>query len=268
MNDLAVLIPVFNAEDALLRTLGSIDPAEHVDVVVVDDGSVPPLTREPIRRAFRASGEVHLISGRKNTGITGALNDGLDYILQCGYQYVGRLDAGDVNLGPRFARQRTALETTPELAIVGCWVDFVDEKGASQFVLRHPTTDQGIRSAIRRFNPFVHPAVSFRAQAMDEIGGYPADYPALEDWAAFFKLLERGRGANLPEVLVRYEISPRSISSMQRFRQGKSKLKLLLMNFDGTVNATAGIVKTALILLLPRAFLTSVKRSFLRKLRS
>src|SRR5947209_8400463 len=64
---LAILIPVFNNEPGLIRTLASLecDPTAY-DVIIVDDGSCPPLPR------VLSCGAHSVVVLRKdtNTGIT------------------------------------------------------------------------------------------------------------------------------------------------------------------------------------------------------
>jgi glycosyltransferase involved in cell wall biosynthesis len=258
-NKSVLLIPNYNATDDLIKSIASIGSTEKIDVLVVDDGSKTPPVLSELKAAFNANGNVFLEVLSENKGITCALNVGVEWIKEKGYEYIARLDSGDLNKSNRFAKQEQFLEKNSNVGLVGSWVDFVDEQGALLFTLRHPTEDSEIKKAIYRFNPFVHPAVMFRASLIRLIGGYPDAYPALEDWACFMAMSEHTKMKNLPEVLLSYEVSSNSISSKKRFTQSKSKVKLLSNNYRLNINQSYGLLKSVLILFLPRKFLTNLK---------
>lgn len=261
----AVLIPHYNNLDGLLKTLSSIDESELVDVIIVDDGSSEKPSVNDLEGAFKASGKIYLHCMDVNVGITKALNFGLNMASQLGFIYVARLDAGDRNLGARFRQQETFMDQNPDCAVVGAWVNFVSVDGSLLFTLRHPISCAEIRRAIYRYNPFVHPSTMIRLSSILEVGGYPDSYPALEDWACFLDMSKKYSVANIPQVLLEYEVSPNSISTKKRFSQSLSKIKLLVKNYAPTLNNTMGIVKSLSILLLPRAALTVVKTFFMRR---
>lgn len=262
-NKVVVLIPSYNGGESLLDTLASIDPLEEVDVLVVDDGSkVRPVIQE-LESAFKANGRVILHCLEYNQGVIGALNCGLDVARECGYQYVARLDAGDRNVGLRFRQQAQFLDNNCEYALVGAWVDFVSVSGELLFTLKHPEKHEDIEKAIFRYNPFVHPATMFRLDEILALGGYPVEYPALEDWACFLAVSKRHKVANLPNVLLEYEVNPESISSKKRYAQSRSKVKLLFRNYKPNLNQTIGLLKNFAIMFFPRGVLTFVKRMVL-----
>lgn len=259
-NETIVLIPSYNANYDLYRTIGSIGCDENVDVLIIDDGSITPPDIHELNRVFKANGTIYLDILSKNSGITFALNYGLKWIEEKGYKFVARLDAGDLNKPNRFCLQEKFLKANENIGLVGSWVNFVDEKGAELFTLKHPVNDGDIRKAIYRFNPFVHPAVMYRLDIIKTVGGYPNSYPALEDWACFLAMTKFTQMHNLPEVLVEYEVASNSISSQKRFIQSKSKVKLLYDNFSFNMNQIVGLVKNTVILILPRSALTKIKQ--------
>ena len=94
MHRVAYLIPVFNDQCGLNKSLQSLAESEGgFDVVVVDDGSTPCIAVEQNEFPF----SVRLISLDENQGIEAALNSGAEWIEREGYEFVARLDAGDVH---------------------------------------------------------------------------------------------------------------------------------------------------------------------------
>lgn len=255
MNKLICLIPHYNNPQGLAKSLASIGVHERVDVLVVDDGSVrQPLDEALAQASFKALGRLHFLRLPQNRGIEHALNAGLEWIDEYGYPLVARLDCGDENLPDRFARQMAFLDANPDVMLLGGAASFVDQAGVEQFVLRHPTRHADILCALKKNSAFIHPTVMFRFDAVSEAGGYPLDVPAAEDYGLFWAIARRFPVANLPEVLIRYELDPGGISLGKRQKQLKSRLKLQWRN-----RAWLGVARTLALLALPYGLVFKLK---------
>ncbi|MBM3117235.1 glycosyltransferase [Jeongeupia naejangsanensis] len=259
-NRLICLIPHYNNPGALVASLGSIGAAEACDVLVVDDGS----TRAPIdvaacRSAFVAQGTLRFLNLPQNRGIEHALNAGLEWIRGRGYELVARLDCGDLNVSDRFAMQTAFLDAHPDIALLGGAAEFVDQQGKVLYVMRHPSEHADIARTMRANSAFIHPAVMYRVAALAETGLYPLDTPAAEDYALFWQFVARFRTANLPEVLIRYELDPGGISLSKRSKQLKSRLLVQRRHSDGSPAALAGIARTYALRLAPAGLIGRLK---------
>jgi len=116
----AVLIPVFNDDGRLASTVQSIhEQGVPVVVVIVDDGSTPPIARAALAPGY----DVVVLRHDENQGIERALNTGLEYIERRGIRYVARLDNGDRCVPGRLARQRAVLESD-DVHLVGSAVEW------------------------------------------------------------------------------------------------------------------------------------------------
>jgi glycosyltransferase involved in cell wall biosynthesis len=260
INKAIILIPNYNNSTDLLKTLKSISSEEDIDVLIVDDGSATPPLLEELKKSYFANGQVYLQVIGRNVGISKALNIGLEWIYKNKYEFIARLDGGDLCVNTRLTKQQNFLESNSKVGLVGAWVDYVSESGDKLFTLKHPVADLDIRRVIYRYNPFVHPVVMFRANIIRAINGYPNSYPALEDWACFIEMSKITKMANIPEVLLKYEVSSTSISSTKRFLQSKSKVKLLWHHYSFSLNKTIGLAKNLIILFFPRSALTYIKK--------
>ncbi|MEN2981531.1 MAG: glycosyltransferase [Thermus sp.] len=253
---LALLIPVYNDQEGLGKTLTHLPGEIPLDVVVVDDGSQPPITLPKLPPPHRA----FLLRLEENRGITGALNEGLRFILERGYPYVARLDAGDVALPGRFAKQLRFLEEHPEYALVGGQARFVDPAGRETHRERFPTEDGEIRRVMHARNPFLHPAVTLRTEAIKAVGLYSESYPAAEDYELFFRLARRFKVANLEQEVIEYKVDPKGISLRKRRRQLLTRLRILLENFDpGLKESWLGLLKNGALLLTPTSLVGWLK---------
>lgn len=246
---LVILMPVYNDQDGLARSLASLgDDGASFDVVVVDDGSTPPLV-VPDALPFR----VELVRLDTNLGIVGALNAGLAHIAASGaYPYVARLDAGDLSLPGRLTAQMAFLDEHPDHAVVGGGADHVDHQGRFLFTFRPPTSHPRIVRYLRYRSPLVHASVMLRRSALDESGGYDPRFAGAEDLELYLRLAKRFQLGNLATVVLVREISPTSITS-RRHATLRVRLRVLRHHFaPRSPDAYAGIVANLGFFLLPR----------------
>jgi len=136
-------------------------------------------------------------------------NGGLGPALDCGlaaswFDVVARMDADDIAMPHRFEVQ---LPLMAEADIVGSGLlEFVED--TDQIVgQRVPPVDPGrIARYARIHDPFNHPTVVYRRQAVLAAGGY-GDHPLMEDYALFARMIQGGaRTANVAEPLVFYRV--------------------------------------------------------------
>ena len=254
---IALLITVYNDPEGLKRSLESLPLEVPLDVVVVDDGSDPPLPPPEVSEPHRT----FLIRLERNQGVARAANEGLRFILERGYPYVARLDAGDLALPGRFSAQLRFLEEHPECALVGGQVRFVDIEGRETHHEAFPTEDGAIRKAMRGRNVFIHPAIMVRTQALKEVGFYREEYFPSDDYELCFRLMRRYQVANLGEEVIVCQVNPNGISLRNRRAQLLSRLRVQLENFDpGLKESWLGVVKTLALLLTPWSVVQGLKR--------
>ncbi|AOY02274.1 hypothetical protein BJP62_08705 [Jeongeupia sp. USM3] len=265
MNRIALLIPHYNNPLGLLASLGSVGVTEAVDAVVVDDGSTRATIDEAAcRMAFGARGDVVFLYLPQNRGIEHALNTGLQHIVDAGYAFAARLDCDDLAMPGRFATQAAYLDAHPDVMLLGSAVTFFDATG-DRFTVHQPQTHEAIVLQMHDDNAFTHPTVMFRTSAVREIGLYPTDCHAAEDFAYFWRFVARYRTANLGEVLTRSEYNDAGISMSKRRVQQAARLRLLWRHFDWTPRSAAKMAKAMTSLILPLAAARTIKRIIGRK---
>jgi glycosyltransferase involved in cell wall biosynthesis len=263
MSDLAVLIPVYNNQRGLERSLRSLQEAHgRFDVVIVDDGSREPIL---VPSTLRDDVPVFLLRLKSNQGIAVALNHGLRFILASDYLFVARLDAGDTILPNRFERQMHFLGIQGDCGVVSSFVDFVDSSQTPLFQYRAPSRHSVILRRLHLNNCIMHPASMLRASALREVGLYREDVPGAEDYDLFLRMARRYTLAVLPEVLTRIEYCFEGLSVAGRNRQQRTRLRLQVRYFDPTsLFSFFGITRTLVAMLVPHAVVFRFKRVCLR----
>jgi len=264
MRELAVLIAVHNAQDALIRTLQSLDrQACDFDVFVADDCSTPPIAINPSAFHHR----IQLVRLTSNQGPFAAANEGLRQIMQSDYKFVARQDAGDLDVDGRLASQVAFLKAHPDVALVGAWVRFVDAAGKPLFLFQPPADARGIRRRMQYSSAIIHPACMMRLDALRKIGLYSEQYRLDRggfvggDYELFFRLANSFECANIPEFLVIKEESPGISVSIDKRRQSVlSRMRTQLRYFDlFSPHSYAGLLCSCMMYVIPYGVWTKIK---------
>lgn len=256
LDDVAVLMPAFNGQADVERTLASFAEDSLIHVLIVDDGSTPPIVAPQ-----RPGMNVEILRMPQNGGIERALKAGIDALAARGFRYAARIDAGDLTVPGRLAKQRAYMEAHAGVAALGMWAQVVTRNGDPLFMLSPPADPGAIRRLRFVRSPFVHPSMMLRIDAVQAVGNYRAAYRAAEDLDLFLRLMDRYDCANLPEQGLFYEINEGGISATKRRRQIVSTLKLQLRYFNvANPYDWLGLAKNLLHFVTPYGLLQRMKR--------
>jgi glycosyltransferase involved in cell wall biosynthesis len=223
----SLLVSVYDGDrpDYIRRALRSAVDEQTVrpdQVVIVRDGPV----RDEIAGClddFRRTSPVPVsyIPLPRNGGLGPALDEGL---AASWFDVVARMDADDVAMPHRF---EVELPLIQEADIVGAGLlEFVAD--TDEIVgQRVPPTEPGqIKRYARMHDPFNHPTVVYRRHAVLAAGGY-GEFPLMEDYALFARMLERGaRAVNVAEPLVFYRVGPEAFKRRGGTGLLRSELRL------------------------------------------
>ncbi|MFD2247687.1 glycosyltransferase [Pontibacter ruber] len=265
LNDIVVLIPHYNNPAGLENSLRSIEAPFPVDVLVVDDGSAVKPDEAKLYQLFSESLSLHFLYNPENEGIENTLNNGLKYIQEhMQNKYVARLDCGDTCAPTRLIKQKQYLDSHPDVYLIGSWVEFVNEQGKKIYVYRAPANHDDIINNMYLKCSFIHPSVMFRTAALHEIGLYPLNYKAAEDYAFFFRFTQKYKTHIIPEVLTYCEINPNGISHTKRTIQLKSKIRILLDNRTASPFFVLGLIRNIVLRALPYSVVAKAKALLFR----
>ncbi|SIT50200.1 putative glycosyltransferase [Paraburkholderia piptadeniae] len=256
LDDVAVLMPAFNGQADVERTLAAFSEDARIHVLIVDDGSTPPIVAPALPNM-----SIEVLRMPKNGGIERALQAGIEALAARGFRYAARIDAGDLSTPQRLAKQRAYLEANPRVAGLGMWTQVVSRDGTPLFMLTPPTEPRAIRRVRFLRTCFVHPSMMLRVDAVLAVGNYREAYKAAEDLDLFLRLMERYDCANLPETGLYYELNEGGISATKRRRQIVSTLRLQ-MRYVNVLNPCdwLGVAKTLLHFVTPYQTLQRVKK--------
>jgi len=199
----SVHMPVYNAERYVASAVESIlrQSLADFEFIVIDDGSID-CSGDILEEYAARDGRIRLVR-RENRGITKTRNEALS--LARG-EFFAVMDADDLALPARFARQVEFLRAHPDCLAVGSRVLLIDAEGAPIREMSEMTEHAEIDALhlAGRGGAITHPASMMRRSALVDIGGYREAFATAEDLDVFLRLAERGTVANLPEVLLHY----------------------------------------------------------------
>lgn len=210
---ISVALSVYNGERFLAEAVESVLGQSFGDfeLLLLDDGSsddTPSLIHDYAARDTRVRAIV-----RGNRGLVASLNQLID---EAAAPLVARMDADDVCLPERFARQVAFLDAHPEVGVLGTWTEDIDESGAAHPVAApdHPLTHEDFLGAVEQGLPLLcHPSVMMRRDVVRAVGGYHSAFRHCEDLDLWLRLASVTQIANLPERLLRYRHYEEQVSS-------------------------------------------------------
>lgn len=180
---ITIVIPCHDDGELLLEAIRSVDEAEPVEIVVVDDGSTDERTRTVVDDL--ASTAVQVVRQPENRGLGAARTAGLEASRA---PYVFPLDADDLAIPGTFAAMADRLESAPRAVV--CFGDY-QEFGTHTVRRQVAQRLDPYRIAYR--NDFG--AALFKRSILEAVGGWaPAkhDVTGYEDWHVWMGLAERG----------------------------------------------------------------------------
>ena len=214
---ISVCMPVYNAKRYLKEAVESIlnQTFKDFEFLIIDDGSTDRSLA--ILKRYAAQDRRIRLSSEPNAGYVVRLNEMLH---QARGELIARMDADDVALPERFARQVEFLRSHPEVDVLGGARENIDSKGRLLSVVRNVEGHDDIQAqAMNGFCPISHPSVMMRRKAVLAVGGYRVEMMPAEDVDLWLRMGERGRLANLPDVITRYRLLESSVSASLHFRQ-------------------------------------------------
>jgi len=222
----SVVISAYNAHRYLAEAMESIlaQTFRDSEVIVVDDGSTDD-TKKLLDGYAARDNRLHIIS-RPNKGLTVSLNEALAAVRA---PLIARMDADDVALPERFAKQVQFLAEHPDIVCISSAVELIDPFGVHIGVLTPPADHAAIDTSLLKGNggAIIHPAAMMRTEVVRQVGGYQEKYNNSEDLDLWLRLAEVGKLANLPETLLKYRRDLGSVSHTKRDNQLRMKSQIL-----------------------------------------
>ena len=170
---------VYNGERFLSSAIQSIlaQTYKNIEFIIVNDGSTDR-SREIILGHQQDDPRIKLLDNEKNSGLIYSLNKGL---AASSGKYIARMDADDLSLPTRFAKQVHYMERNPDVGALGVRT----YEGLLSRMINATYTPGKIQCkyALLFYNCIGHPGVMLRKATLEEHHlNYSSDYLYAEDF--------------------------------------------------------------------------------------
>ncbi len=241
--------------------------AKPSEVILVVDGPVPSELGDVIRK-YEANEWFRVIRFEKNKGHGEARRAGLQ---ACANELVALMDADDISVPDRFARQLEVFERDGTLDIVGGNIaEFIGTPENIVAKREVPSDDEAIKLYMKKRCPMNQVTVMFKKSSVELAGGY-LDWYCEEDYYLWLRMaLKKMRFCNVAEDLVYVRVGKEMYQrrgGISYFKSEAALQKYMLKNkLIGFGTYFSNVAKRLIIqVLLPGRIRGWVFRTFARK---
>ena len=195
----SVLMPVYNCENYITEAVNSIlnQTYRNLELIIVDDGC----TDATMQKVLSANDpRVKVFTNEKNLGLAASLNIAIEH---ASGPYLARMDADDISMPERIARQVDRLQRDQQISILGTGLQYFN---FSTYKNYFPEDHEACKAKLL-FNVCLgHPSVVYRREIFDHAENFynPELRQYSEDYELQVRLIDRYRMANLQEMYVKY----------------------------------------------------------------
>jgi glycosyltransferase involved in cell wall biosynthesis len=215
-----ILLPLFNGSAFLSQSINNLREiaGPKDEILIIDDGSTD-LTDQEIESFGKLDTRI-VFQKCKHQGLVETLNYGIKV---AGNELIARADVDDTYDQRRIAEQVEYLTNHPDVSAVFSDYEMVSSTGRRLGLFPSAISPELTAFSLVNSQRTAHPSVMYRKSVVIGVGGYrPEDFPA-EDLALWIRIIEKGKIASLPLVLLNYTIHVASITqSNQELMRTKS----------------------------------------------
>ncbi len=217
MPKVSVIIPAYNSEKYIARTIQSVLAQSFTDyeIIVIDDGSTDN-TKEIIAQF---GNRVQYLA-QQNKGPSVARNLGIE---KSSGQYLAFLDHDDVFLKDKLLIQSRVLDNEPDVGLVTGWLKFIDDEGTPLSNQMSPSNDYFTLRDFLNTDPILTPSLPMvRRSVLDQIGVFDTEFWYTSDYEMWVRIAAHGWKVKcVQDFILNYRIHPRNLSkSMDLMYQG------------------------------------------------
>jgi len=208
---ISVLMPAYNAEKYIAEAIKSIlnQTFKNFEFIIIDDCSTDG-THSIIQKYAEKDNRIIVLRNEKNFKLSRTLNEGIKIAKA---DYIVRMDADDISIVNRLWRQIDYMERNSEIGISGGTMQIINKNGTIVGGRKYHLIDSEIRKYIFRYSPFSHPSIIIRKSILRKVGYYDSEYNPAEDYELYFRVGQYSKFGNLPDVLLKYRIIPKSMTT-------------------------------------------------------
>ena len=232
---ISVVMPVYNGEKYLKEAIDSVLSQTFTDYefIIIDDCSTDG-TSELIK-TYKDS-RIRCIRNETNLGVALSLNRGLD---EARGEYIARMDADDISLPDRFAKQIAIMDGDRDIAVCGCdIIEFTDDGHEERKFFEYDCDK--IKIGLLFNSALAHPTVMIRKAVLDDNRlRYDPEYEKAEDFELWTRIAAKYKLFVISEPLLRYRIHSLQVSNKHNEKQRTVCRRIRLNSLNALIGSAA-----------------------------
>jgi glycosyltransferase involved in cell wall biosynthesis len=210
MSAISIVIPAYNAEHTILKTVESVQRQtfSDFDLIVINDGS----TDRTLELLQSIQDDRMKIFSYENGGLPVARNRGISHATG---EFISFIDADDIWTPDKLELQLAALHKHPEAGVAYSWTAyFLDGQEESLFPY-NPVFFEGNVYDKLLINNFVASGsnILVRRKAIESVGEFEPTLKSCEDWDFYIRLAAKWHFVVVPKHQILYRQSSSAMTS-------------------------------------------------------
>ena len=143
-------------------------------------------------------------------------------------KFICILDADDIAHSDRLLDQVNYLNQHQDVALVGSYVELINEAGVTFKKFTPPTQNNHLKKIIGWVNPFVHSSIMYRKKEAEKLGGYPKNFIWGHDFALLLRMASIHKISIIGKFLCRARVYSASMSKNTQYQKRIALENLIL----------------------------------------
>jgi len=205
----SVIMPFYNCEKYLDKAISSIlnQTFQDFEFIIINDASTD--RSDEIVKKYLTDKRIVYIKNCERKGIVYNLNKGIEIAKA---DIIARMDGDDISEPQRLEVQYQFLQRNPNIALVGCFVKLINEKGEICGRKIKPIKHEEIKKDILVYATLIHATIMIRKDVFKKVGFYREQYLWCEDIDLWYRIIFSGyEVANIPQYLYQYRRTDSSV---------------------------------------------------------
>ncbi|MEA5593800.1 glycosyltransferase family A protein [Rivularia sp. UHCC 0363] len=213
MPEISIVIPAYNAERTIIKTIESVleQTFQDFEIIVINDGSKD----KTVEIVESIKDERINIFSSQNRGLPTARNRGISHSTG---EFIAFLDADDLWTKNKLEMQLNALKQSPEAGLAYSWTCFMDVDERGEAISFLPSPQYSFTGDVYQqllIGDFIHSGSNtlIRSQAIQVVGEFEPTLKSCEDWDYWLRIAARFNFVVVPKYQILYRRTPGAMSS-------------------------------------------------------
>lgn len=208
--EISLIMSVYNGEDYLAEAIESVlnQTFREFELIIINDCSTDG-TSEILEKYASMDSRVKVHTNEVNLRLPSSLNKAMSYAQG---KYIARMDADDICLPDRLARQFDFMEKNPHISLSSCRFMTLKNGVISSGGCGGKGDNESIKALLLVTNPILHPGIIAKADVIRDLG-YDKNFTCTEDMELWTRFVMAGHNIEiLPEYLMIYRLHDKQIT--------------------------------------------------------